>query len=104
MSPEGDKMPEIISEVKKCPNCGHDDTVCRKAMREFQPNSTEFASLDKQATPLQQPALVVTSVPAILCHYDVCAECGTRYCTRAERISVPVVVKPGSPPPGFGRH
>lgn len=89
-------------EFKECPICHSKETVCRLACAD-EPSIPKdvFVSLDKTFTPIQDVSKVVSPlIRGILVHYDVCANCGTRYCTRAEIISAPVSVqpRPGSPP------
>lgn len=58
-----------------------------------------FMSLEKVIVPLIQSPLAAV-IPVLLCHYDVCAKCGTRYCTRVDKGTG----MPGPPPgkqPGF---
>ena len=93
-------------EFVKCPSCGCKDTVCRLACADEPsiPKGT-FASLEKLAVPIQDLNKITTpTVKSILVHYDVCAKCGTRYCTRAEIFSVPVTIqhRSGSTLKGFG--
>ena len=86
---------EFPIEFVKCPNCGCKDTVCRLACTDEPsiPQDT-FISLEKVFTPLQQPTQMLSPIAkGILCHYDVCAKCGLRYCTRAEKVSLPVTVQ-----------
>ncbi len=77
---------------EKCPNCKSSDTVCRLACKD-EPSipAGTFVSLDKIATPIQDPNKIsLPQVKAILTEYDVCAKCGTRYCVKASIISVAV--------------
>lgn len=99
-------MPEeskIIMSVDKCWVCGCRDTVCRLGAAEEQekgilPKDT-FLSLEKMVTPLFNPqSPPIAGAKGIMCHYDVCAKCGHRYCTRAEKI--PVNIKFGMPGKG----
>lgn len=68
-----------------------------------------FVSLEKVITPLVEPHKITgLTVPALIVHYDVCAACGTRYCTRVEKQNIPIQFQPipGRQPPGgqgFGR-
>lgn len=98
-------------EFSKCPVCGCPDTVCRLAVKEEIENGRfsegQFVSLEKVATPLIDPKHPpAISAQLLLCHYDCCAKCGTRYCTRAEKVTGVVGMKPGQGqgPKGFGFH
>lgn len=81
-------------EFPVCPSCGSTDTVCRLACaNEPSIPKSPFTSLEKVFTPFQDVSRVTTPlVKGILCHYDVCGNCGLRYCTRAEIRSMPVVM------------
>lgn len=86
---------ELPIEFSKCPNCNSKDTICRLACANDPsiPKGT-FVSLEKTVTPIQDAnRFTIPAVKAILVHYDVCAKCGTRYCTRAEMVSVPVTIQ-----------
>ena len=85
-------FPVIFSE---CPICHSKDTVCRLACADESsiPKGT-FVSLDKLFTPIQDINRIATSmIKGILSHFDICAECGTRYCTKAEITSAPVTIQ-----------
>ena len=98
----------------KCPVCGHDQTVTQIACAD-EPSITPgtFVSLEKVVTPILQPSsMLAPMIKALVVSFDVCAKCGTRYCTRAEKTNVPVQVQVqqgrpgGNMPPGglpFGR-
>lgn len=60
-----------------------------------------FTRLRTEIVPLEQPAIAGVMVEAIVRHYDVCGNCGTERCTRAELLNVPVAVLglPGGDPP-----
>lgn len=92
-------------EIKECPNCGCQDTMTRLAWldevqqdRVGEASKDLFTSAEKMAIPLIDPQRGVgISITGLILHYDVCAKCGTRYCTRAEKQTGPVQMKP---PPG----
>ena len=89
-------------EFTECPICHETDTVCRLGVI-GEPSLPEgiFVSLEKVFTPIQQPTQMLSPlVRGILVHYDVCANCGHRYCTKAEKVSFPVTVQqaPVNPP------
>jgi len=93
-------------EFPKCPSCGSKDTICRQACADEPsiPKGT-FVSLEKLVTPIQDPIKLTTpTVKAILSHFDICAKCGTRYCTKAEITNLPVNIqhRPGNTTRGFG--
>lgn len=86
---------EFPIEVTECPLCHSKDTIARLGCADEPsiPKGT-FVSLEKVATPIQQPtSMLAPLLRAILCHYDVCAKCGHRYCTRAEKMNLPVTVQ-----------
>lgn len=79
----------------KCPVCGERDTVTRQACKNEPsvPKDT-FISMDKVVTPIQDPNKIsLPQVKCLLTHYDICARCGTRYCTRAEIKFLPVTTQ-----------
>lgn len=95
-------------EFKKCPNCGSTETVAELAVQEAEKTKgvrreTPFASLEKVIIPLANPGKTAKlTLPMVVCHYDVCANCGLRYCTKAEIIDAPIKFSlPGQPPPGM---
>lgn len=82
-------------EFHVCPNCGCEETLTRLACREAKEKGTlpvdAFVSGQKVLTRLMGSGgpLGIT-VPALLRHYDTCARCGLDYCTRAEKIDMPI--------------
>jgi len=93
-------------EFDKCPACHHKHTVCRLACADEPsiPKGT-FVSLDKVFTPIQDLNRITTpTVKGILTHFDICARCGTRFCTKAEIVSAPVTIehRSGSAIKGLG--
>lgn len=98
------KVGDLPLAYEKCPICGCKKTVtqiaCEPLKREGKLKKDDFVSLEKVVTPLLQPGLAPT-VPAVLVHYDVCAGCGFRYCTKAERIQGVVQVEM---PKGFPKN
>ena len=98
---------EFPVEYKECPVCKCQDTICRKA-HDLEGNfpKDKFLSLEQTMTALQDPTRLATpTIKVVLAHYDVCAKCGIRRCTRAEITSMPVQVNMGPPPRDlrFGR-
>ena len=97
---------EFPIEFPKCPSCGCKDTICRLACADEPsiPKGT-FVSLEKLATPIQDLNRITTpTVKAIISHFDICAKCGLRYCTKAETTSLPVNIqhRSGQAIKGFG--
>jgi len=91
----------------KCRECGSRDTVTAIGLAE-EPSYPKgaFGSIEKAFIPLQDlTKLSVPTVRGILVHYDVCARCGTRRCTKAEILSLPMPAGqvPGFPVAGFGK-
>ncbi|MHB8084366.1 MAG: hypothetical protein ACYDHZ_00875 [Dehalococcoidia bacterium] len=97
-------------EIKKCPVCGSPDTMVNVAVEEAKkanklPHDFPFGSAEKVAAALIDQRFVGAMAPAVLMHFDVCYNCGTRYCTKAEIIQVPVQVQMnprGKMQPPFG--
>jgi len=89
---------EFPIEFNECPICHCQETVCREACADEPsvPNDV-FVSLEKVFTPIQQPGqLLGLLVKGIMTHFDICAKCGTRYCTKAEIVSMPLTVQQAS--------
>ena len=76
-------------EFKECPICRCPDTVCQLVGEEEKQagkaQKDAFFSMEKIITPLNNPALVGVGT-GLLCHYDICAKCGFRYCTRVDKV------------------
>lgn len=86
---------ELPLEFKQCPVCHSNKTVSQLACAS-EPSIPEgtFTSLEKVFTPIQDVSkLLGAIVRGVLCHFDVCNRCGTRYCTKAEIVSTPVMVQ-----------
>jgi hypothetical protein len=92
---------EYVKEFDKCPNCGCRETITRKAWDSeidagrlaekargypVGAENTMFALQD----PLKPPAF---QVGALLISYDICSDCGTKYCVRVEKKVMPVTGK-----------
>jgi len=91
----------------KCRECGSQETVAALACV-GEPSIPEgtFASLEKGFVPIQDMNKISTlTVKGIVYHYDVCARCGTRRCTKAEILSAPITAQQQSTvrPAGFGK-
>lgn len=82
------EKPKIIAEFLKCPVCGCTETLTQKATEDLKEAGRipkeAFVSLEKVIVPLSDPR-VALSVETLLVHYDICANCGMKYCTRADR-------------------
>ena len=94
-------------EFKKCPNCGCPDTTYRLAYKQEIVDKGKgpemFASSEKKAVPLIDPRSATLTVPMLLEHYDTCAKCGLRYCTKSEiSIGKIGVIPPGGNLKPFG--
>ena len=90
-------------EFKECPNCGCTDTVCRLAYKEEVVDKGKgpdvFASAEKKPMPLISPQIAVFTAPILVEHFDTCARCGLRYCTKAEIAQGKIEIRPGKGPP-----
>ena len=74
----------------ECPICHSKDTVARLACAdESSIPKGSFVSLEHVITPIETPSKYLGYVKVIVCHYDVCANCGHRYCTLVEKTSLP---------------
>ena len=98
---------EFPIEFEQCPQCGCKDTVCRLACADEPsiPKGT-FVSLEKLFTPIQDiNKIMAPMIKGILSYFDICAKCGTRYCTRAEITTAPVTIqhRSGSAIKGLGQ-
>lgn len=88
----------------KCPNCGSIETVSQLAIKESKLVEKGLLKADvpsalrRNIIPLVEASRVALTVPAVATHFDVCADCGTEYCTRAEVAELPIqYVQPGQP-------
>ena len=85
----------IIVDIPKCWNCGHDETVSQKAWKFANPEDKDppFTSANKAIVPLTASSTAVMmslpSVPGAMIHTDHCAKCGAPRATRAEKTSIP---------------
>ena len=96
------EQPKLIAEFKECPICHCSETITQRATKDLNEagriSKEAFTSLSKQIVPLTDPR-VALSVKTLLVHYDVCANCGMTYCTRADRVTGIVQMK--QQPMGF---
>jgi hypothetical protein len=86
-------------QFTKCPICHSKETISQIGCSD-EPSVTKgtFTALEKVVTPIQQPtSMLAPLIRAIVVSYDVCAKCGHRYCTRAEKMNVPVQVQQFTP-------
>ena len=99
-------MSETLNETLNflCPNCGSGETVSRRLTEPERQNGSlpadTFTSLSRGVTPISSPKVLGVQVDIIVTHQDVCANCGTPYCTRAERAKAMVNVQ--GPAAGHG--
>jgi uncharacterized Zn finger protein len=97
--------PKIIKEYPNCPVCGGMETISHLAiksqMESGRVKSGTFSSLRQQVTPLLPPMLAALTVECVLVHFDICAECGTERCTKAELIQAPVQARSPQGSQGF---
>lgn len=96
------EKPKVIAEFKECPICHHPETVTQIATKDLKEAGRipkeAFVSLEKVIVPLSDPR-VALSIETLLVHYDICAKCGMRYCTRADRGTGMVQVRQQPRPP-----
>lgn len=101
---EQSRFPMVID---KCPQCGSPETMCKVAWAEEAAEGRVNADTKVAAEMVQFPlidpkrALSITTNILVIAT-DYCANCGTRYCTRAEIIKGQVTMKKQGPPPGGG--
>jgi len=96
---------EFPIEFTKCPACGCLDTVTRLACEEEMekgiiPKGAHVA-LETSQIPLIGSTPPKLSCRVLIASWDICAECGQRYCTRVQIVTQPVQVKMQNPPAGF---
>ena len=95
-----ERMPMSDNEIPQgplnflCPNCGSGETVSRRLTEPERENGSippdVFSSLSRGVTPISAPKVLGVQVDIIVTYQDVCAQCGTPYCTRAERAKAMV--------------
>ena len=83
------QKPEIVKEFKMCPVCTSPETIS-KVLREGDEGLSSLMFIDQEVKPIIDPnkptsALTTFTVPIINIYWDICADCGTRYCTRVEK-------------------
>ena len=84
--------PEFPKEFTKCPVCGCEETLSGIVSKE----QIEAGKLDPNTrTFIFQTNSVIASghgrwlsAPAIVSHFDVCADCGTMYCIHTQVVTV----------------
>ncbi len=86
-------------EFNQCPICGCPDTVCRLAYQQEVVDKGKgpdvFASSERRGVPLTDPKTAALTVPTLVEHFDTCAKCGLRYCTKAEIQQAQIKIIPG---------
>ena len=97
---------ELPINFVACPVCGDGETCARLACQEIDVPEGVTVAFAQEIIFLKPPQLATVSVPALIAYYDVCANCGTRYCVKVEKRNVPVQHRPASgqfpQPPGNG--
>jgi len=96
-------------EFKKCPICGCTETVTRLACEEEKEKGVipkeAFVSMEKTQVPLMGNMPPKLTVRVLIACWDVCVDCGHKYCTRVEIQTTQVQIQgpkmPGQLPPGF---
>lgn len=88
-------------EFKKCPNCGSTQRVAKILLDQEKERGKAGTLADAgafmQQALLADPTRPFLSAPVLISLFDICAECGTAYCIRAEvRQATPQM----KPPPG----
>ena len=88
-------------KIFKCPHCGSSKTVIGVSLAPFKENGKipidAFGAMERKATPLLDPRMCTLTVPLTMTSWDVCYDCGTYYCTKAEIIQQPKQNAPGAP-------
>jgi len=89
----------------KCPNCGCTETTAQLAYDSEvvakDRGPAAFASSEKRAVPLTDPMKAALVLPVLVEHYDTCANCGLRRCTKAEITQGKIGMAPLKKPPGM---
>jgi len=82
---------EFPKEYPKCSDCGCEETVCREACKdESSVAKGKFVSMEQKLIPIQDFLKISTpTTNVLLCHWDICSECGRYRCTRIEKTSMP---------------
>ena len=92
-------------EFSKCPLCGCPETVTRLACEEEKEKGIipkeSFVSMEKTQVPLMGRTPPKLTVRVLIACWDVCVDCGNRYCTRVEIQTTQVQVRPPQMPQGF---
>lgn len=96
----------LVKYFEKCPICGCPETVTKKAA-EGNPDIPlgTFVCAERISSALAlKPPMPGQEIQNIFYCYDVCWECGTRYCTKVEEITVKIpavqIIQTGGIPRG----
>lgn len=113
MAKKTEKMEFPIQGAEVCPHCGSDKRIARgfidelKAEKKLHPEAYPDGVMI--AIPFTEVVLTmlapVPEVPALQFCYDVCGVCSTMYCTKVNKVTLPVEYKRvpgGQMPPGPG--
>ena len=95
-----------------CPTCGCKDRLGEAAMQELRDNGMLPKEAFKDGMWWQMPMLDQAHPPTILAptftikvattFFDICAECGTVYCTKFDMLNTQAQVQQQPPPKGNG--
>ena len=102
-------MPEEEKELKfpltwsKCPNCGSTRRIAGEIIEQERKKGRigeGVTAVSFVAPPIMiaDPRKIILASPMLMTFYDVCADCGTLYCVRAEMKTVTPKIKPANPP------
>lgn len=88
-------------EFKECPNCGSTKkvagTIAEQEKKKGKISKEAQACIQQVTCIITDPRMVPLQAPVILIFLDICADCGTVYCIRAQ-----LGVATPKPPPGKG--
>jgi len=93
-------------EFPECPKCRSTETVTELATQEIERKTGTkrggpFTSFEKVGAMLATPQKIAgLTVPVLMSHFDICAGCGQRRCTKVEIINAPITYQ--QPPGGQG--
>jgi len=99
---------QVIMKRNRCPyfGCWHKRTVVQASIVDdvkagkYPADATH--AIEHKITPLDQPALAVTSIRIIHSYIDYCEKCGRPYCTLAQVERMPVTAQMPNQPQGRG--
>ena len=96
---------------EKCPLCGCTETVTRMACEEEKEKGVipkdAFVAFERTQMPLMGKIPPKLTVRILVASWDLCVDCGNKYCTRVDIQTVPVSVQgpkmPGQQPGHMGQ-